>query len=303
MFLTAFAQATARHPGKPVFACVPGPEDAIAALRERHVACFPTIDSMMSGIAALGRLEETFAKPLEIETVTPEPFDPEAGRNEATAKRALGAAGIPFVAEVVARTPNEAAEAATRFDAPVAMKILSPDIQHKSDIGGVALGVMGPEAAKNAFDRIVAAAGQVPDARIDGVLISPMTTGGTELILGTTTDPSFGPSIMVGLGGIFAEIFKDTSLRLAPVSKLEAGEMLRELRAFPLLDGARGRAPADLDALTDAIVALSRFAAKHAEDVAEIDINPLLVRSKGQGVVALDALIVPKSATQSEAAA
>ena len=129
-----------------------------------------------------------------------------------------------------------------------------------------------------------------------------MITGGTELILGTTTDPIFGPVVMVGLGGIFAEVFRDTALRTAPVTRDEAHAMLRELKAFALLDGARGRAPADVEAVAGAIVALSEFAVRHAADVAEIDINPLLVRDAGQGAIALDALIVPRGETKAEAA-
>lgn len=302
VFLQAFATASKRHPHKALVACIPGPEHAVRALRDLGVACFPTIDSAMSGIAALGRREAALGQMPNIETIAPAPLTPGAGRNEATAKAALSAAGVPFVAEIIATTPQEAAQAVDQFDQPVAMKILSPDIQHKSDIGGVALGVTGGVAGRAAFEQIIAAAGRhAATAQIDGVLISPMTTGGTELILGTTTDPSFGPSIMVGLGGVFAEIFKDTAVRLAPVNKTEANEMLRELKAFALLDGARGRSPADLDALTDAIVALSRFAVRHAQDIAEIDINPVLVREKGKGVVALDALIVSYPGTKSEA--
>jgi len=304
VFLQAFTSVTARHPDRALVACISGPGEAVSALRGLGVACFPTIDAAMSGIAALARLEAVRDETPMYETVAPAPLDADACRNEATAKRALAAAGIPFVEELVAVTEEEAAAATAKIGGPVAMKILSPDIQHKSDMGGVELGVAGADASATAFRRIMdAAADHMPTARIDGVLISPMTAGGTELILGTTTDPSFGPAIMVGLGGVFAEIFKDTALRLAPVTKAEAGEMLRELKAFPLLDGARGRVPADLDALTDIIAALSRFAARHADDVAEIDINPLLVRARGEGAVALDALIIPKSAANSETAA
>lgn len=302
VFLQAFAKVSKKHPDSALVACISGPKEAIRSLRQLGIACFPTIHSAMSGMAALGRLEQVQQHELIIENVSPEPLAADAARNEATAKAALSAAGVPFVEEIVATTADEAVKAAETIGQPVALKILSPDIQHKSDIGGVELGIDGSDAAREAFDRIIAAAAEhAPDARIDGVLISPMSTGVAELILGTTTDPSFGPSVMVGLGGVFAEVFKDTALRLAPVTKSEAHEMLRELKAFALLEGARGRDLADLDALTDAIVALSRFAARHADDVAEIDINPLLVRSKGEGVVALDALIISTNAAKPEA--
>ncbi|PHP65254.1 6-carboxyhexanoate--CoA ligase [Zhengella mangrovi] len=302
VFTAAFARIIERYPEKLLVACIPGPADAIAQLRAMGIACFPSIDSAMAGIAAIARLQGADSAGKAPEPVVPEPIDPGVFRNEATAKAALGAAGVPFVEDILAATADEAAAAADRLGVPVAMKILSPDIQHKSDIGGVELNVQGGAAARAAFERVVAAAGQhAPDAAIDGVLVSPMTSGGVELILGVTTDAFFGPAIMVGLGGIFAEIFKDTSLRMAPVTPAEARAMVRELKAFPLLDGARGRPVADLDALGDAISALSQFAARHAADVAEIDINPLLVRPKGQGVVALDALIVPKHAQDREA--
>lgn len=305
VFTDGLARVTARYPDKVLVACVAGPRDAVADLRRLGIACFPTIDAAMTGIATLGRLEAARMAPDAPRPVAAasSALDPAVWRNEASAKAALSAAGVPFAPELVATTSEEAADAARRIGTPVAMKILSPDIQHKSDIGGVELNVNGPMASEAAFIRITQAAAQnAPDARIDGVLVSPMTTGGTELILGTVTDPIFGAVVMVGLGGIYAEIFEDTSLRLAPVTRAEAFGMLRELRAFALLDGARGRPRADLDGLADAIVALSEFAARHASEIAEIDINPILARAVGQGPIALDALIVPHETKRQEAA-
>ncbi|GLT12060.1 acetate--CoA ligase family protein [Sulfitobacter porphyrae] len=302
IFTDALQRITDRHLDRTVVACISGPKDAIADLRGMGIACFPTIDAAMSGIAALSRLER--GAPSEpMETIARARLQPEAWRNEVTAKAALRAAGLPFTEDLVATTAQEAAEAAESLGGAVVLKILSPEIQHKSDIGGVELGIQGGADAREAFTRIINAADRhAPAARIDGVIVAPMTTGGTELILGATCDATFGPVVMVGLGGIFAEIFEDTALELAPVTKSQAAAMVRRLKAFALLDGARGRAPADIDALTDAIVALSRFALRHAEDVAEIDINPLLVRDKGLGCVALDALIVPNSNHLAEAA-
>jgi acyl-CoA synthetase (NDP forming) len=302
VFTAAFSRVIERHPDSLIVVCIPGPADAIAELRSMGIACFPTIDAAMAGIAAIATTGAGADDAGATRSVEAAPLDPSAFRNEATAKAALGAAGVPFVEDVVATTAEEASAAAETIGGPVALKILSPDIQHKSDIGGVELNVTGGPAAAAAFGRILAAARRhAPGARIDGVLVSPMTSGGTELILGVTRDPTFGPAVMVGLGGIFAEIFKDTALRLAPVTAAEAGAMLRELKAFPLLDGARGRPHADLEALCETIAALSRFASRHAADVAEIDINPLLVRPRGQGVIALDALIVPAARQHHEA--
>lgn len=296
VFTAAFGRVVRRHPDALIVACIPGPVDAIAELQALGVVCFPTIDAAMAGIAALSRLERGAAAYQMPESSPQLSAGPAMFRNEATAKAALHAAGVPFVEDILVRTGNEAAEAAERLGTGVAMKVLSPDIQHKSDIGGVELNVTGAAQAVAAYDRIMAAvAKNASGAAIDGVLVSPMTSGGVEMILGSTNDPTFGPSVMVGLGGIFAEIFRDTAIALAPVSSEEAEGMLRRLKAFPLLDGARGRPRADLGALCDTISALSRFAAAHAAEVAEIDINPLLVRPEGQGVLALDALIVAKS--------
>ncbi|WP_238364646.1 acetate--CoA ligase family protein [Mesobacterium pallidum] len=304
VYTEALARVTADHPEKALVACISGPADAVAELRAMGIACFPSIDATMAGIAALARMEALAARAAEpVAEIAPAPLTPGATRNEATAKQALRAAGLPFPQEFTATSPDEAAAAADQIGGAVAMKILSPDIQHKSDIGGVVLGVTGAEAARAAYRRILLAAElHAPDAQIDGVLIAPMTSGGTELILGTTTDATFGPVVMVGLGGVFTEIFEDTALALAPVTEAKALEMVRSLKGFALLDGARGRDKADLAALTQAITDLSQFALRHAGEVAEIDINPLLVRAAGQGVVALDALIIPHDIQDAEAA-
>jgi hypothetical protein len=148
---------------------------------------------------------------------------------------------------------------------------------------------------RDGYDGLLARVAQkAPQARITGVLVAQMAQGGTELILGTKKDPVFGPMVMVGLGGIFAEIMKDVALSPAPVDEAQATAMLRSLKAFPLLDGARGRPKADVAAAARAIAALSRFAARHAESVVEIDVNPLVVLDAGQGAFALDALLVPE---------
>ncbi|HYZ30805.1 MAG TPA: acetate--CoA ligase family protein, partial [Crenalkalicoccus sp.] len=222
------------------------------------------------------------------------PLDPAALRTEAAAKQALAAAGLPVLPERVVHSGVEAAEAAAALGFPVVLKIVSPDLPHKTEVGGVALGLDDATAVAAAHDAMLARVGAAaPRARIEGVLVSPMATGGIELILGTKRDPVFGPVVLVGLGGIFAEILKDVAVRPAPVDDAEALAMLRSLKAFPVLDGARGRPKLDLAAAAGAIVALSRFAAQQAATVTEVDINPLLVRPAGQGAVALDALIVP----------
>jgi hypothetical protein len=131
-----------------------------------------------------------------------------------------------------------------------------------------------------------------PRARLDGVLVAPMASGGVELIAGVSRDPVFGPVVMVGFGGIYAEILKDVAVQVAPVSEDEALRMIRGLRMFPLLDGPRGQPKADVAAAARTVARLSDFACRHAADVAEIDLNPILVRPRGEGVLVLDALMV-----------
>ncbi|WP_028956874.1 acetate--CoA ligase family protein [Sulfitobacter sp. 20_GPM-1509m] len=303
-YLAALDAVRAAHPDQVFVACVAGPDDALQILNAKGILTFPTIDAMMEGVSHLGRLtaekDKSVGAARDIATAR---LDHGSLATEADAKRVLSAAGICFPEEVVVTSADAAGQAADRLALPVAMKILSADIQHKSDIGGVELGVVGADNAAAAYDRIMAAAAaHAPDARIDGVLVAPMITGGTELIVGTTTDPIFGPVVMAGLGGIFAEVFRDTALQPAPVSLEGAQKMLRSLKCFALLDGARGRPRADVDAAAQVIVAVSEFAKRHADDVAEIDINPLLVRDQGKGAIALDALIIPHQTQTSEAA-
>ncbi len=168
----------------------------------------------------------------------------------------------------------------------------SPDISHKTEAKAVKLGLTSDRELAAAYDEVLAnAQAYDPQARIDGVLVQEMLRGGTEAILGITNDPLFGPAVMFGLGGIFAEIMKDVSFRIAPVTLSMAREMIAEIKGYPLLTGARGRAHADIDALADAIVKLSALAVDLHDHVAELDINPLFVMEKGRGVKAADALI------------
>ena len=177
----------------------------------------------------------------------------------------------------------------------MALKVQSPDIPHKTEAHAVKLGLDSAASVAAAFDEIMRnARADRPGARIEGVLVQEMVSGGIEVILGVTNDPLFGPAVMFGLGGIFAEIMKDVSFRLAPVTPSMAREMIAEIKGYPLLTGARGREHADVDALADAIVKLSALAVDLKDQVAELDINPLFVMARGEGVKAADALIKPK---------
>jgi acyl-CoA synthetase (NDP forming) len=215
---------------------------------------------------------------------------------EYEAKRILAEYGIPVTQEALALSADEALKAAKRIGYPVAIKIQSPDIPHKTEAKAVRLGITDDAALRAGFDEVIAnAKAYKADAKIEGVLVQEMVKGGTEAILGVTNDPLFGPAVMFGLGGIFAEVLKDVSFRLAPVTKSVAREMIEEIKGYPVLAGARGQAPADIDALADAIVKLSALAIDLKDSLAELDINPLFVMEKGKGVKAADALIKPKA--------
>ncbi len=287
-----------KHPDKVVMLAVHGPPDAVAELTAMG---FPVVDGVGPSTLALAGLCDLAAArslpPLPPALPQAQPIHAAALRTEAGAKRILAAAGVPVLPERVVASAAEAASAAAAMGFPVVLKIVSPDLPHKTEVGGVVLGLDTTHAVAAAHDAMLARVRvAAPAARIEGVIASPMIRGGTEMILGTKRDPVFGPVVLVGLGGIFAEVIQDVALRPAPVDEAEAMAMLRSLKAFPVLDGARGRPKADLMAAASAIAALSRFAAQHAADIAEIDINPLLVRPVGEGAVALDALMVPADA-------
>ena len=229
---------------------------------------------------------------------------PTGPANELAALKIVAAAGVPAVPARHARTACEAADAAADLGFPVVLKVLSADILHKSDIGGVRLGVPDRAAAEAAFDEIITASRAAhPDAAIDGCLVAPMVTGGVETILGVQRDPVFGPIVMFGLGGIFVEALKDVTFRAAPFDEAEARAMIESVAAYPLLTGLRGQPPADLGALAAALSRLSLFAAANAAAIESLDLNPFLVRP--DGALALDAVLVtaPSPGTLDAAAA
>jgi acyl-CoA synthetase (NDP forming) len=210
--------------------------------------------------------------------------------NEADAKRLLGAAGIPFAPEKIARSRDEAVAAANDIGFPVVLKVLSPDIAHKSEAGGVVLGLRSADEVAAGYDAMMArVAAHAPAAKLEGALVARMIEGGVETVIGAKRDAIFGPVVMFGLGGVYVEVLKDVTLRLAPVDRDTAKEMIRAIKGIALLTGARGKPPADLDALADALVALSHFAAARPE-VASAEINPFIALPEGG--VAVDALIM-----------
>ncbi|MCP4544012.1 MAG: acetate--CoA ligase family protein [Chloroflexi bacterium] len=213
--------------------------------------------------------------------------------SEVEGRQLLAAYGIPGPKEFVATDEAAAVQVAQRVGYPVVLKILSPDIQHKTEIGGVRVGLESDAAVTDAFREVMAAAHQHhPQARLEGVLIQEMLPGdAVEVILGVLQDPDFGPVVVFGSGGIMVELLKDSALRLPPLSRAEALEMIHETRGARLLQGFRGRPPADVDALTDALVRLSQLASDLGDLIAALDINPLMVLLNGQGVCAVDALV------------
>lgn len=213
---------------------------------------------------------------------------------EFAAKQVLAYYGIGITKEELATSRDEAVALAQRIGYPVVLKVQSPDISHKTEAKAVRLDLASEADVAAAYDEILRnAKAYKKDARIDGVLVQEMVSGGIEAILGITNDKLFGPAVMFGLGGIFAEVLKDVAFRIAPVTRAGALEMIAEIKGYAVLTGARGAAHADIDALADAIVRLSALAIDLEEHVAELDINPLFVFSKGKGVKAGDALIKP----------
>lgn len=225
-------------------------------------------------------------------------------QNEADSMALLGAHGLPCVPCRAALDADAAVAAAEALGYPVALKVLSRDILHKSDIGGVALGLADAGAVRAACARLQDnLARHAPQAVREGFLVARMAArGGIECILGAHRDPVLGPVVMFGLGGVNVEVFQDVSFRLAPVDRAGALEMIGALRAAPLLRGHRGQPPADLDALADAIAALSRLAAAAGDSLESIDINPLLAYPAGAGALALDAVVTGTAATAGPAA-
>jgi len=198
--------------------------------------------------------------------------------------------------EELATTKDQALAIAKRIGYPVAIKVQSPDISHKTEARAVRLNITSDGELAIAYEEILGSArAYKKDARIEGVLVQEMVRDGVEAILGISNDPLFGPAVMFGLGGIFAEVLKDVSFRLAPVTPSVAREMVEEIAGYPVLAGARGRPRADVDALVDAIMRLSALAVDLKDRVAELDINPLFVFAEGEGVKAADALIRPKT--------
>ena len=237
---------------------------------------------------------EPETKTLELAVGHPKSEETQA-LSEHESKQELKVYGVPVPDEVIVTSKEEAAQFAKNHPGPLVMKVESADILHKSDVGGVKLNVCGPEAAEKAYEEIMeSVTAKRPDAHINGILTVPMLDAGVEIIIGVNNDPQFGPMIMVGMGGVFVEVFKDVALYPAPLKEEEALEMLKSLKSFKLLNGYRGTEKCDIKALCQTIVAISNYAQANKDVLKELDINPLFVYPEGKGVGVADALIVKR---------
>ena len=216
-----------------------------------------------------------------------------AGRtllSEVESKQLLEEAGIPVVTTRLATSREEAVRIAEEIGLPGVLKVVSPDVTHKSDVGGVKVGLETAEQVSSAYDSIMSSTrAAAPTASIEGVSVQSMAEPGVEVIVGATRDPQFGHVVMFGLGGVLVEMLRDVSMRLVPVEQRDARAMIREIKGLPLLQGYRQYPPCDLDSLEEVILGLSRFLEEHPE-VRELDLNPVLCYPKG--LVAVDARVV-----------
>lgn len=292
---------------KPVLACFMGEDMAeagIEVLRRLGVPNYSYPERAAEALAAMFRWHQYRKRPprsitrfpaktLEAEEILRQVR--EKGRltlGDEEARRLLTAYGIPVPRSELARTAEEAVAIAEEIGFPVALKIASPDILHKTDIGGVRLNVSGAQEVGDSFDPLTLRAQRyMPQARIWGVQVQEMIQEGREVLVGMSRDPHFGPLLAFGLGGIYVEVLRDVSFRLAPLSRGEAEEMIASTRAYWLLRGVRGEKPGDLEALVEAILRVSQLVTDFPQ-ILELDINPLLVLEKGKGIVALDARMV-----------
>ena len=296
--LDAIAGARARYPDRPIIMVMVGSDEAIAPYEALNVPVFEDAVRAVRTVAALARVREGLARGPRAGA------DPDArppgrpfsgGRlDEHEALGLLASWGVPVVETRIARSADEAVRAATAAGAPVAMKVLSPDIDHKTEAGGVALCVTSANASEE--HEALVARGRAFDsgAEIRGTLIAPMVSG-VECILGVRRDPVFGPVIMVGSGGVLAEVVDDVAFGRAPIDDAQAKRMIAGLSVARVLEGARRRPRCDVDALAAAVVALSRFATAHANVIESVDVNPFVVLPEGEGGLALDALIIERT--------
>ncbi len=280
-----------RHPERLYVLCVVASPKMVRGYEEDGWVVFEDPGRAVAAIAAMGQLGAAFAaEPSRAPARSSDVVLPSAAPSEHEAMAVFEAAGIPGVARAVCTDAGAAVAAAARIGFPVVLKVLSPDILHKSEVGGVALGLADAEAVRGGFEALLERVrGHVPDARIKGVLVARMVRGGVECLMGVKVDPVFGPVAVVGLGGVFVEVLRDVAVRRCPFGPEVAEGMIRGLRGAPLLLGVRGRPACDIGALASALSALSVFAHRAGPRLVSAELNPVLALP--EGCVALDALM------------
>ena len=295
--LEIFTALRKRYPEELMFLSMIGPQESRKPYEEIGYPCFEDHSLAVRAMAALRYFAEVFKQGKQ--KVIPSTKGNKLARlekniSEFEAKSILSAAGIPANREFLTQSCEEAIEAQKAIDGPVVLKVASPDIPHKTEIGGVLLNLTTKEEVEESYQKLITnVQSNAPKAKIDGIIVAEMITGGLETVLGVTKAPVFGPTVLFGLGGVFVEVLKDVRFRVAPFVPKEAHRIIYEIRGRAVLDGARGAPPADIDALANAISTLSIFAAENSDTIQTIDINPFLALPKG--AVAVDALIIPSS--------
>lgn len=220
----------------------------------------------------------------------PEKDSPPRALSEHQSKKLLAQYHIPVTREILAKNRDKAVAAAETIGFPVVLKACGPELMHKTEAGGVALNLATAGDVAAAYDRVMTSLAPAAAKNLEGVLIGEMLSGQRELMLGLSRDPQFGPCVMIGFGGVMAEIVRDTVFRVAPFDRAEAEDMTDELKSRPMLDAFRGEAPADMETLWQCVLALGKIGVEHPE-ISEIDINPVKIGPRGQ-VTAVDALVV-----------
>lgn len=302
--LKIFTDMRARHPDAMVVLSMLATDEVAAEYEALGLPCLRDPAEAVHVMGVLARFGESFA------CAAPPPDDmpgPPAdmpladarAMTEVAAKQLLAKAGLRIPQERLAATAQEAVDFAASLDSAVALKIASPDIPHKTEIGGVLLNVASSDEVQRGFETLIGRAKSArPDAHIEGVTVSEMVPAGVEAVIGLVNDPAFGPVVMFGLGGIFVEVLRDVSFRLAPIGKAEARRMIDEIRGRAVLDGVRGQGPVNIDLLADVLSRLSAFGVRNAAVIESVDINPLILTA--DAAYAVDGLIVPRLIELSE---
>jgi acetyltransferase len=300
---------------KPIAACLFGVNDLsreVSLLEENGVPAFTFPEEAVEGLGSLARYHAWWTRPrTEIRTFSVDHKSAlahvedarKAGETilpEYQARAVLTAYGIRFPVTEKVQTLDQAIDAAEAIGFPVVLKVVSPDISHKTDVGGVAVGIRDVATLRTSWEAMhQSIQARAHDARIEGFEVETMVEPGKEVLIGFQRDPHFGPVMVFGLGGIYVEVLRDVTFRLAPLRPLSALHMVQSVKAFPLLKGVRGEPPGDIHALTEAIERVSQLAME-IPDIVELDINPLIVKPVHQGVVAVDARIVLGPSSKSE---